>query len=77
MRVDQQSVASGAMSGEVNLPHAINRNARKIGARIEPVIGCTDIDVVDIKQQMAPAKPRQFGDEVPFGHTVIGKSDVA
>ena len=75
VRVDQAR-AAGIESGEMDLGHALGRDRREIGLRVEAVIDRVDIDVVDVEQQLAAAFARDGGDEVPLGHRIVGEAQI-
>src|SRR5579859_1072902 len=76
MGVDEQ-LAALAVTSEVDLAHALGRDAAQIGVGIKAVVGGADPDVVDVQQQIAASAPANLAKEGPFAHLVVGEGDVA
>ena len=72
-----QHVAALTVPGQMNLPYAGYRHRIDIGPGVEAVIGGTDVDIVDIEQQVAPGPGAHRVDKLPFGHDRRVKADIA
>src|SRR5260370_13873582 len=64
------------MSSEMDLADTLTRHAGKVRQWIETVVGCTDVDIVDVEQEEAIRAPTHLGQEVPLVHFVVGKAHV-
>src|SRR5436853_2677721 len=71
-----EAVSARVEPGEVNLGHRVGRNGRQIGARVEPMIDCVDVDIVDIEEQLASGAAGDRGDELPFAHRIVVEANV-
>ena len=68
--------AAVAVSGQVDLPDAFDRNAVQKLDRIETMVERADVDIVHVQQHMAVGASRDFGQEVPFAHLGPAKRHV-
>src|SRR5947207_1497343 len=62
VRIDETRPA-GVEARQVNLGHRLARDRGEIDARIETVVYCIHVDVVDVEQQLAAGTSCDCGDE--------------
>ena len=65
------------VSRDVDLRHALARNAVHIGQGIEIVVLRGHVDVVDIQQNAAVRALHHFAQELPFRHLALVKFGIA
>ena len=76
MRVDDVALLV-AMTGNVELHHAIARHAVKEFVGGEAVVESADKDVVDVEQEPAIGASRHLAHELPLGHLRLAEGHVA
>ena len=66
-----------AVTGHMELHHAVARDAVEKGGGVESVVEGAHIDVVDVEQEPAIGAVCDLGHELPFGHLRLAEGDVA
>src|ERR1700676_4744004 len=59
-----EAVPARVKPGQVNLGHRVRSSCRDISVRVEPMIDRVDVDIVDIKEQLAAGAAGNGGDEI-------------
>ncbi|MNC59468.1 hypothetical protein D3C75_1092810 [compost metagenome] len=70
-------VAIVRVPGQMYLANAFGRQATDKRPRIKTVIARTDIDIVDIQQQLATRAQAQLREKLPLAECVVGSLNVA
>ncbi|MCY1374216.1 hypothetical protein D9M69_615430 [compost metagenome] len=76
VRIDDVVTVVG-VPGQVDLAHPIPGHGAQIHQGIKTVIHTADVDVVHIHQQFAVGFLRDVSEEVPFGLSRCGETQVA
>jgi hypothetical protein len=70
-------VAVVCVACEVELSDAMDGDSLEIGIDIEVVVKGADVDIVDIKEDLAIGAFADLTQKVPFGHLAVWEGDVA
>ena len=75
MRIDQAAVRC-LETRQMNFRDGVRRYGGDIGIGVEAMVGCIDINIIHIEQQLAAGAPGERCDKIPFGNRRVGKRQV-
>ncbi len=76
MRIDHDR-PGGVEAGEVDFRHGCRRNGGEIGQRIDTMVACIDVDVVDVDQQPAAGARGDRRHELVLGDRRFREREIA